>query len=111
MHFRACRNGPLPELLALAGIHGGIGADDDRVGAIGVDRIMRDADAGADIDLAGADIHRLGLNLGEDAARRCRRALSMSSTVGDDDGELVPAEAGDQVGGADGVFQAAGDLA
>ena len=91
----------------LGGVHRDVGVAQQRLGALGVGGGERDADAGAGGDAVLAERDRAG----ERVEQALGRALGVRE-VGDvleQDGELVAAQAGDGVLGADGLAQARGD--
>ncbi|HET8977689.1 MAG TPA: hypothetical protein VFN87_05985 [Solirubrobacteraceae bacterium] len=94
--------------VALAVVHGDVGALDKRLGADPVAGVHGDAHRGLDRERQRLHIHR-PLQRGGDPLQHGHGVIAPAQT-GQEQAELVPAEAGDGVGGADGVADAAADL-
>ncbi len=94
--------------LALLGlVHREVGLAQQGIGILAIVRIDADADAGADRVAPLLELERLGKRHGEFLRHPCRGPGRRR--MADDDGELVAAQAGDEVVGTQLVVEAAGD--
>ena len=89
-------------------VHGDVGVPDERLPGRVLPR-HGDADTAADRDLLAGQLHRVGEDV-EHAVGRCAGLVRAVAGAPDQDGELVPAEPGDGVPGADRRPQPVGHL-
>ena len=80
---------------ALGRVHGDVGVLEQRLGVLAVLGVERDPDARLDLDADVLELEALGDRRAH-AGRRVERVLG-AADVGEQDGELVAAEAGDRV--------------
>ena len=91
-------------LVALRGVHGDVGVAHQRLRVAAVLGVMRDADAGADVERLALEEDRR-FERGDDLARASRRS-PVSPACRTQDGEFVAAQARDAFGAVHRVLQA-----